>query len=360
MPLRHLFQMIVSSMRVFLSWWFRHLAGLFPGFGMLSAAKRADAVILDIGVEVVTLSIRVQGSVATIAQAAADEAGLKELAHALGGIKSIPRLLFLRLPAVQVLKKHLSLPAAARRDLQNLLGFQIDRETPFAREEIYWNYRLLHQDMTRGQIHVELFLILRRSIDSLLEIAQRAGLAPSAIEIDAGKAGVTLVSLKSGISATQARSRWPLIPIPAAACMSVLLAMAAPFAYQQWAIAALDTKIASIQTQVDEAISLRRSVDGVARAAEFFHEGGCCESRLAMLAAVTRSLPDDAYLTAMTLRGNRLTMSGLSPAAAQLVGSFARLADFKDPSFDSPVVGNRDGELERFTISVQLAKAGAP
>ena len=81
--------------------------------------------------------------VTTIAQASADESGLRELAHALRRKKSVPALLLLRLPAGEVLKKRLSFPAAARRDLKSLLGFQIDCETPFARDEIYWNYELL-------------------------------------------------------------------------------------------------------------------------------------------------------------------------------------------------------------------------
>jgi general secretion pathway protein L len=347
-------------MRVFLSWWFSQLAGLLPGFVTHGSAKRSDAVILDMGGDVVTLLIRAQGAVTSIAQATADEPGLRQLSQALREEKSVPPLLLLRLPPEWVLKKHLSFPAAARRDLKNLLGFEIDRETPFAREEIYWSYALLPQDMARGRLDVELFLIPRRSADPLIEIARRVGLVPSAVEIDTGSEGTNLVSLEGESSATEARSGWPLIPRAAAAGAFALVAVAAPFAYQEWAIASADATIASLQTQADEAAALRQSADLVARTAGFFNKGERRGSGLATLAAVTRSLPDDSYLTALTLRGNRLTMSGLSPSAAQLVGVFAHSPPFREPSFDSPVVGSRDGDLERFTISVSLAQAGTP
>jgi general secretion pathway protein L len=343
-------------MRLFLSWWFSQLAGLLPGFMTHATVRSVDAIILDVGVGTTTLLIRVQGAVTRIMQAAGNELGLRDLARALQERKSLPALLLLRVPPEWVLKKRVSFPAAARRNLKTLLGFEIDRETPFARDEIYWNHGPTGREAGQGRIDLELRIIPKRCVEPLLDAARRAGLEPSAVEIEAGEGRASLVSLRDEISPVEPRFKWPLIPRAVALCVCMLAAMA-PFAYQEWAIVSTDALLASIKAQADEAIALRRSLERLTRAADFFNKDKCCESGLAMLAAVTQALPDDSYLTALQLHGDRLMMSGLSPSAAHLVGLFAHSPLFKDPSFDSPVVGTRDGDLERFTISVSLAQA---
>jgi len=346
-------------MRVFLSWWLGQLTGLLPDFVTRDSTRSADAAIIDLGSDSATLLIRAKGTSTSIAHSRADEAGFGELAQALRGEKSAPPLLRLRLPSELVLKKSLSFPVAARRDLKNLLGFEIDRETPFAREEIYWNYAIRRQDMAHGRLEVELLLVPRRSADPLIEAARRAGLDPDGVEVDAGEAGIHVVPLGAD-APSAAPSERPLVRRAAMAGAFALVAIAAPFVYQQWAIASADAKIASLQAQADEATALRQSADQRARNAEFFKNDGRRGGGLATLAAITRALPDDSYLTALTLRANRLTLSGLSPSAAQLVGLLAHSPRFREPSFDSPVVGSEDGNLERFTISVSLAQAGTP
>ena len=347
-------------MRVFLSWWFSQLAGLLPDFVRRDSVHRDDAVILDLGSDHVNLLIRAKGAITPIAHSTAGEAGLRELAQALHGEKSVPSLVLLRLPPAWVLKKLLSFPIAARRDLKNLLEFEIERETPFAREEIYWSYALRRQDVAHGRFEVDLFLVPRRLADPLIEAARRVGLDPVAGEADASSRGANLVPITVQALSAPFRPERPWIPRVVAAGALALIAMGVPFAYQEWAIGSADATIASLEAQTNEAAHLRQSADQLARTADFFKQRERHRSGLATLAAVTRTLPDDTYLTALTLRGTRLTMSGLSPSAARLVGLFAHSPLFQEPSFDSPVTGSENGDLERFTISVSLAQAGMP
>src|SRR6202023_4250511 len=58
---------------------------------------------------------------------------------------------------------------------------------------------------------------------------------------------------------------------------------------------------------------------------------------LGVLAATTRILPDDTYLTEMELRQRKLTLSGRSAGAARLIGALAADGEFKNPGFSAPV-----------------------
>jgi general secretion pathway protein L len=348
-------------MRVLLNWWFSQLAGLLPDFVTRSSARPADAAILDVVGETLTLLTRTRGVTTSIAQSRIDEAGLRDLAQVMRAERGMPSLLVLRVPREVVLRKHLTLPIAARRELGHLLGFEIDRETPFARNEIYWSYAVGRQDPAHGRLDVELFIVPRRSADSLIELARRAGLMPAAIEVDSDTADAIRIPLDDETQGVRPYVARPLIPLTAAGCVLALAAIVAPFLYQEWSIVSADATIASLQGEAAEAAALRRSSDQLSRTVDFFKkENQRHGSALATLAAVTRSLPDDSYLTGLTLRGNRLTLSGLSPAAADLVGLFARSLLFREPSFDSPVVESEGGDLETFTISVSLAQAGTP
>jgi len=348
-------------MRSFFSWWFSQLAGLLPDIVKRASNQPADAAILEIDSAAISLLIRSRGVTAFAAQSSADEAGMGELAQALTAMSQKPPHLVLRLPSGQVLEKHLSLPLAARRDLRNVLGFEIDRETPFAREEIYWSHVLRKQDTVRGRLDVELFIVPRSLADPFIELARRAGLDPISIEVETGGGGTALIPFKVEKSAARFVRERPLVPLAASAGAIALIGIAAPFLYQEWAIASADATIASLEAQAREALALRQSADRLTQTSAFLKQHSARNGgALATLAAVTRALPDDSYLTALNLHGDRLTMSGLSPAAADLVGVFAHLPAFREPAFDSPVVESENGDLESFTISVTLAQARAP
>lgn len=348
-------------MRSFFRWWFAQLAGLLPDVVTRLALRQPKAAILDVVSGTITLYVRARGETCSIAQASADDAGMELIAQALAAEKSSPSLLLLRLPEGGVLSKHLSFPSAARHDLRDLLGFEIDRETPFDHEEIHWSYALRRQDDPTGRIEVDLFIAPRHLVDPLIAMARRAGLNPSGIE-SASTASTGMMFIPLG---GETRKPWfnlerPIGPLAAAAGALVLIAFIAPVFYQEWEIAAADSKIAALETSAREAIALRSSVDAEAKAAGYFASKRQANGNpLAMLAAVTRTLPDNTYLTALTMRDGRLTLSGLSPAAAGLVGLFAHTPGFGEPTFESPVVESGNGDLESFSIAVRLTEAGS-
>jgi general secretion pathway protein L len=347
-------------MRVFFSWWFAQLAGLLPDIVTRVSIRSTDAAIIEIDSRAASLLLRSNGTATCIARASLSELGLGELARVVATQDAKPSLLLLRLPAEQVLQKHLSLPLAARRDLANALGFEIDRETPFTRDEVYWTYVVRSQDKVRGRLDVDLLIVPRSFADSFIESARRAGLEPDGIEVGGDGNGSTLIPLGSG-KRIRIRAEWPLIPLAAAAGAIALVAIAVPFAGQQWEIASADAALASLEAPAKEAGALRRSADQLALTNEFLKSQGQHYGRtLATLAAVTRALPDESYLTALTLRAGRLTMTGLSNSAAELVGLFAKAPEFREPTFDSPVVGSENGDQESFTLSVNLAPMGSP
>jgi general secretion pathway protein L len=145
-----------------------------------------------------------------------------------------------------------------------------------------------------------------------------------------------------------------------AASLLAVVALAAPFAIQQWEFAAVESRIAELETRAKEAAAFRQDARQIAATVDFLtKERGKHGSALNALSAATKSLPDDSYLNALSFREGRLTMNGRSPSAAQLIGLLAQAPEFKEPSFEAPVTRDLDNELEAFSISVTLASKGA-
>src|SRR3954469_14717275 len=127
--------MIKRFTATFLGWWVEQLTDLLPASWLNVFAKSSDAAVLEINHDRFVLWIRHDGSAAR-----AGEGAIGNLKAELSSIANLPRLLLLRVAPEEALCKKLSLPSAARRDLKTLLGFEIDRETPFEQAEVYWNF----------------------------------------------------------------------------------------------------------------------------------------------------------------------------------------------------------------------------
>jgi general secretion pathway protein L len=76
---------------------------------------------------------------------------------------------------------------------------------------------------------------------------------------------------------------------------------------------------------------------------------------LAVLAAVTDIVPDDTWLTELSLRQGRLSLGGQSPAAARLIPALAADPMFRNPAFAAPVTRAPDGHADLFVIRAELA-----
>ncbi|HWD59051.1 MAG TPA: hypothetical protein VG308_12265, partial [Stellaceae bacterium] len=83
----------------------------------------------------------------------------------LASVRNPSRLpVVLRLADDDVLCKTITLPLGAERDLVQVLVFEMDRETPFAVDEVVWGYRVVGRDRQRGQLTLRLRLISRAGL----------------------------------------------------------------------------------------------------------------------------------------------------------------------------------------------------
>jgi general secretion pathway protein L len=299
-------------------------------------------------IDAVAVGLRRHGKESPLGRFSLSAAGLAELP------RSTSRATVLRLDERDVLGKTVTLPLAAERELDQVLAFEMDRETPFKADELYWNHRIEAVDRQNGRLSVRLVLVPKADLGSLLTALDQAGIQPGRAEIVDGQDAGTYLALDG--NGGRAHRRSSRLMRPAAVCCAALglAAVVIPFMRQEIALASLEQEVALGRTAAAEADSLRREIDRLSGSAGFVeHERDKVGRPLMILAAATHILPDDTYLTEMELRQRKVTLTGRSAGAARLIGPLAADEAFRNPGFAAPVTRLEALRVELFTINAE-------
>jgi general secretion pathway protein L len=334
----------------FFRWWVEQLADLIPASWLNVLEKSSNAAILEIDDrERFVLWVRRDGRMARVTDGA-----LVELRHALESVTDLPRLLLLRVAPETALCKKLSLPSAARHSLKTILGFEIDRETPFEQAEVYWNYAVATQDERRGKLDLDLVILPRHLADAAITAARAAGFDAAALEVDTAPDRSVLIWTTAERPVHRILPYEKLIPLGMVTGGLVAVFVILSFAGQQWNLFIANRAIENLAPSAREASALTQNANHRRAAITFFSrtQGG---SALAILAAATHTMPDDTYLTSLAVHYGRITMSGFSGSAANLIGLLAKSPSFSEPAFDSAITESEINDREKFTVSASLA-----
>ena len=106
---------------------------------------------------------------------------LPKVAH--GGGPAAPKLV-VALPAGQVLRKEMRLPAAVEQDLRQALSYDLDRHTPFKPDELHFDAVVVGRDAKKGEIRVDWAAALRNVVTEARRRAESWGATVVAVTPD--------------------------------------------------------------------------------------------------------------------------------------------------------------------------------
>ncbi len=342
-------------LRDFFTWWFGQLAELLPQRLRRSAPTAEDATVitpigpLDEAIDEVAIGVRRGGKENLLGHFALGASGLADLPN------TSDKPAVLRLGEQHVLAKTLVLPLAAERELDQALLFEMDRETPFKPDELYWNHRVEAIDRQNGRLLVRLVLAPKENLSPLIERLGLARITPVRAEIANGPDAGFWLPLDNHHQRVDRGSRRLLKPLAVCCAVLAIAAIVTPFVRQSIMIADLDQSLAAGRAAAGEADKLHGEIASLTGSADLIvREQAKVGQPLVVIAAATRVLPDDSYLTEMQLQQRKLTLSGRSAAAAKLIGAMAADSEFHNPTFAAPVTRIEALRQEIFTIVTEV------
>ena len=341
----------------FLAWWSARWREILPERLLAAASASAPSLLLapDRLDEPTALAVRLRSRGAgemPLGSLAVSPGADRRLAALLGGRRA-PPMTVLELPSGFVLTREVALPAAAEADLDRVLQYEMDRLTPFNSSEILHAHDVRSRDRAAGKLVVRLSLVPLARVSRALETLGLSGVGPHALEGVDGFGQVRRIPL----GAHGARRRRDAVRHAAwvVAAGLLVVALVAPFARQSALTAANDARLAALRPTLRQAEALRSTILAAAAGSGVFAEAvERTADPLAVLATVTRSLPDDTYLTDLSLNGRNVTLNGQSASAAKLIGLLAADPSIDNPAFSAPVTRLEATHTDLFSISAQV------
>lgn len=338
-----------------LTWWSQQMLGLVPAWLLLRDDSGANALIVEPATEPdgLVLRRRRKRREALLGRFTAGAEGMRALAAAMARWRRTACVL--RLGHSMLLERAVTLPLAAERDPERVLGYEMDRLTPFSAEEVFWTWAVIDRDRERNRLQLRLSLVPKAGLTALIAALERAGAPPTTIEVDAPDGAVRAIALQRAMRDQTWRRRG--LALAGAFCAALAIAAAVlPFVLQSLARQRVEAEIAALRPTVQQAEALRRQI--ASRAAEtdaVAAQRAQSGDPLAVLAAVTDILPDDTWLTELRLNQRRLALVGQSAAAARLIAALAADPTLRDPAFTAPVTRSETGRADLFSIRAEVA-----
>ena len=258
-----------------------------------------------------------------------------------------------------VLRRTLHLPVAALENLSSVLGFELDRQTPFRAEQVYYDSHVLPHDADAKQAPVQLALVTRERLAR--ELAGIDGLASTLSAVDAADAH----GMRAGFNFLPPEQRarrnhtfgWLMAGLAVATLFFLWLGMSRIIDNRAEALVRLQADIDAQRDEARAVTRLRDELDAAAVGANFLAvEKASQPSMLLLLDELTRRLPDDTFVERMIVARGELTLAGQSAQAPKLVELLQDAATFRSPSLSGPIQPDARTGKDRFNIAAKFGK----
>jgi general secretion pathway protein L len=353
---------LAAQWEAFLLWWKEGLLACLPSSLQQALKKRPASLIVQIRAREVSFLYEEGGEsremdcfpLEMLLNGDFRERGAAFLGDAEGVV--------LRLPAEQGLIKELSLPLVAETNLRQVVGFEIDRLTPFAAGQLYYDVAKLERQADLKRIRIVLVAVPRTAVDPWLNRLAELGLEADGVTLTGEDCGINLLPPERRPQRHRLAQRlsWSLMSLVAA-----LLALAAllPLWQQRSLAVALLPKVAAAQQEAEQILVLRKQLEEASESSHFlFQKRRESVSVMDLLKELTAVLPDDTWLEQLEINGNEIRLQGQSSQASALIGLVEGSKWLHGATFLAPVIADRGSGKERFYLSAQIiaGESGRP
>ncbi|MET0581206.1 MAG: PilN domain-containing protein [Pseudoxanthomonas sp.] len=272
----------------------------------------------------------------------------------------LPR--WLLLPAASALQRHLLLPAAAADRLRDVVGFEVDRQTPFTADGVRFDARVLER-RADGQLETELVVVPRARFDAAL--GGLGGLADSLAGVDVSDAGGRPLGVN--LLPVEVRRRrhdamrvwnWGLLGL---ALIGITIAFWQVLDNRRDSADAFTRQVEARAVQARTVAADRQRLVDIVEGAAFLDRARAGRpTTVEILDELSRRLPDNTYLEKVGIEGDRLLLIGLSPEASALVARMEGSKLWRAPALSGALQPDPRTRLDRFSMTAELATAPAP
>jgi general secretion pathway protein L len=335
--------------------WRRELASCLPGRLGEFLAPRDTHLTLVLGEDQAMLRQGLEDSGHRLSEL--DEGSRATLKALVAGRDAEPRSC-IELPPNWIITRTLFLPGQARKNLRQVIRYEIDRLTPFHPDQVYYDYRLAEDLAKSGRISVELALCRREPIQGWLARMREAGAPVDRITWPEGWPSVNLLP-----EAERPKGAGRLLSLGTLLGFLTLILVAATLAGPLWQktqiLSDLNKELANVKGRAAEVNTLREAVESAHKGSVAVLERKSSQAAMIdLLRELTDRLPDGTWVENLEFQGNEVQVRGESIQAAALIGLLEQAPSISGVAFRSPVSQVPNTDRERFHIGFNYQRQG--
>ncbi len=257
------------------------------------------------------------------------------------------------------LVRQVKLPQSAMGKIGAILDLDLARLTPFAPGDVFSGWINHGPFGADSNLNIDHVIIRKDIIAGAIEAVRNRGAKPTGIFVRDGTGPALPLALAIDGSPFRA-SLMKLWTRLTAASFSALVLGAATFAAvvlvrQSQILESIEAQNVSIEK---DAAEVRGRLEHIkAKSSEILslqaRKSGTA-TRLEIIEELSRALPDDAFLSGVSMDSNRLVVDGSAKSPEPLISLLETSAVFQNVSFVSPVFRNPGEEKSHFSIRLEL------
>lgn len=342
----------------FFSWWGAELIACLPPRWRRFFSGNSEALLLqptDEAILVLREHEKAISSFGQIATGASAEEQAAEFRAMRARIENPGLRTVLCVPESRALTRVLTLPAAAEDNLRQVLGFEMDRQTPFKADQVYFDSRIVSRDAATRSLRVELTVLPRGVLDP-----QLAAIAGGAVEfdgVDVRSEGVDGVRRGVNLLPPERRARRRDLRLPLnlglAALILILLVfnMSESLHNRALAVETMQAEVDKAAVAAREVLALKKTLQDSINGANFLAERKRNGPLLiALLDDLAFRLDDDTYLERLSVENNQIQLQGQAKNAAGLISVLTASPFLANPKLEGQIQPDPRTGKDRFTI----------
>lgn len=284
-----------------------------------------------------------------------DEELLKKCLVRLQQQENAPR--YLLLDGKQVLRRVLSLPLSAESKLREVVSFEIDRQTPFTLDQVYFEARVLNRDLQTKQCQVELIVLPKQALEKNLKpLGVLAADLSGADVLDEDQQTLNINLLPVNLRAASSNQNiWINLGLVVVGFALLLSAMNLVLDNREKVQIEWEQKVQAAQAQAKAANVFREQLKRTAKAEVFLQKFRSSQpAMLTLINDLTKRIPDDTALDKLSVNEGRLVLVGQSKQAAALVGQLQGSPYISSPALAGAVQPDARTNRDRFTLTATV------
>ena len=353
---------VQGQLKDFFKWWGEGLLLLLPARWLARLRHQPDTVTVEQRDDTL-LFRRYTGADRQLSAersvAMEDEAGKAAVKEWFGEQAASPKLVLL-LPRESALQKQLTYPFAAEKDLRAVLEFDMDKQTPFTNDRVYFDYTVTRNDSANDQLHVTLFLVLRDVLHQHLDAIDFLDLQPAAATTALDDSPEDVNFMPSTDATADNTSGWSLAHLCLASFLLFMTALYLPLLRYDSIIEEFEDRVEQSRSEALQAQALENNKQTMLNRINFISNLDRKQIPfIEYIHELTGALPDDSWINRLAIRDGEIHLQGESDGAASIIGILEDSEYFNDTRFRSPVTKNNATGKEEFHVVSKINSVGS-